>query len=103
MLLTVRRSITDQEGLGREVAISLGRDPRTCPVSALREWLSQAQITSLGHRSMEVPRRYIRHGTVWTDNAATTLGLSSSFCGRCFRPTRLGEGIEAPAGEVQRG
>jgi hypothetical protein len=28
-----------------------------------------------GHRSMEVLRGYIRHGTVFTDNAATRLGL----------------------------
>lgn len=31
--------------------------------------------TQTGHRSMEVLRRYVRHATVFTDNAATTLGL----------------------------
>jgi integrase len=28
-----------------------------------------------GHKSMDVLRTYIRHGTVFTDNAVTTLGL----------------------------
>ena len=28
-----------------------------------------------GHTSMEVLRGYIRHGTVFTDNAASRLGL----------------------------
>lgn len=28
-----------------------------------------------GHTSMEVLRRYIRHGSLFTDNAATRLGL----------------------------
>lgn len=28
-----------------------------------------------GHASMEVLRRYIRHGSLFTDNAATRLGL----------------------------
>jgi hypothetical protein len=28
-----------------------------------------------GHTSMEVLRGYIRHGSLFTDNAATTLGL----------------------------
>jgi integrase len=28
-----------------------------------------------GHRSMAVLRRYVRHGSLFTDNAATTLGL----------------------------
>lgn len=42
--VTLRRSKTDQEGAGREVAIPL--DPRAalCPVSALIDWLTEASI-----------------------------------------------------------
>lgn len=35
----------------------------------------RAIANQTGHKSMEVLRRYVRHGTIWTDNAATTLGL----------------------------
>lgn len=35
----------------------------------------RAIANQTGHKSMEVLRRYVRHGTIWTDNAAVTLGL----------------------------
>ena len=140
--VTLRRSKTDQERKGREVALPYGSDPQTCPVTALRGWLDHAAITrgpifrsvdrhgnvstarlsdravanivkraaegagldptefsghslrsgfattaaaaganerqianQTGHTSMEVLRRYIRHGSLFTDNAATRLGL----------------------------
>jgi integrase len=37
--ITIRRSKTDQEGLGRKVGIPYGGRPRTCPVRAVRDWL----------------------------------------------------------------
>src|SRR5215831_18669833 len=43
MLVTLRRSKTDQEGLGRRVAIPRGEI--ACPVAALRAWLDAAGIT----------------------------------------------------------
>lgn len=43
MVITVRRSKTDQEGAGREVAICRGG--RLCPVKALRGWLALAEIS----------------------------------------------------------
>lgn len=42
--ITVRRSKTDQTGAGRRVALPNGRGA-TCPVRALRSWLSAANIT----------------------------------------------------------
>jgi site-specific recombinase XerD len=41
-LITIRRSKTDQEGLGRKVAIPRGEI--ACPVAALKSWLSAAGI-----------------------------------------------------------
>jgi hypothetical protein len=41
-LVTLRRSKTDQEGLGRRVAIPRGEI--ACPVAALRTWLDAAGI-----------------------------------------------------------
>ena len=43
MLVTLRRSKTDQEGVGRRVAIPRGEI--ACPVAALRAWLDAAGIT----------------------------------------------------------
>ena len=36
----IRRSKTDQEGAGREVALPYGSNPSTCPVRAWRAWLA---------------------------------------------------------------
>jgi integrase len=44
MVVTLRRSKTDQEGKGATVGIPHGRGG-TCPVTALREWLQRAEIT----------------------------------------------------------
>jgi integrase len=44
LLITLRRSKTDQEGRGREVALPYGSSPETCPVRAYREWLGRAVL-----------------------------------------------------------
>ena len=43
-LIYIGRSKTDQEGAGEEVAIASGEHAATCPVEALRRWLSAAEI-----------------------------------------------------------
>lgn len=43
LVVTVRRSKSDQEGRGREVAIPYGRT--ACPVEAFDAWLSASGIT----------------------------------------------------------
>lgn len=45
MLVTLRRSKTDQEGVGRKVGIPYGRT-RACPVRAIRAWLEVGGIVS---------------------------------------------------------
>jgi integrase len=45
MVVLVRRSKTDQEGVGREIAVPLGRTS-VCPVAGLQEWLQVARIES---------------------------------------------------------
>lgn len=45
VVVTLRRSKTDQEGEGRKVGIPWGRHAETCPVQALTAWLEQAGIT----------------------------------------------------------
>lgn len=40
LVVTLRRSKTDQEGAGQTVGIPFGRSPETCPVLAVRAWLA---------------------------------------------------------------
>lgn len=44
IILHVRHSKTDQEGAGRQIAVPLGRT-QWCPVRALEDWLTSANIT----------------------------------------------------------
>jgi site-specific recombinase XerD len=44
LVVTVRRSKTDQEGQGVRVGLPYGSNPATCPVRALRAWLDAAGI-----------------------------------------------------------
>ncbi|MGD0469982.1 MAG: site-specific integrase [Terriglobales bacterium] len=44
VVITVRKSKTDQEGAGREVGLPFGSSSQTCPVLALRQWLDRAGI-----------------------------------------------------------
>lgn len=45
LLVTLRRSKTDQEGMGRKIGIPFGRT-RACPVKALRAWLDEAGVVA---------------------------------------------------------
>jgi integrase len=42
VVVTVRKSKTDQEGAGREAGLPFGSSTDTCPVPALRQWLDKA-------------------------------------------------------------
>lgn len=55
----VPRSKTDQSGAGHTKEIAYGRDPSTCPVRALKDWLALAEITD-----GPVFRSVSRHGHV---------------------------------------
>jgi site-specific recombinase XerD len=47
LVLTIRRSKTDQTGMGREVPVDRNpTDPERCPVVALRRWLAVSGLTS---------------------------------------------------------
>jgi integrase len=67
VIVTLRRSKTDQEGQGQKVGIPFGQGEETCPVRALREWLAAAQISE-----GPVFRAVDRHGNV----------SSRGMCGR---------------------
>lgn len=44
LVVTLRRSKTDQEGAGEQLGVPYGSDPATCPVRALRRWLAVSSI-----------------------------------------------------------
>ena len=45
VVVSVRKSKTDQEGAGRDVGLPFGSSPDTYPVRALRQWLDRAGIS----------------------------------------------------------
>jgi integrase len=59
LIVTIRRSKTDQEAEGRQIGIPYGSDPATCPVRAYRRWLEAS-----GLDSGPVFRSVNRHGTL---------------------------------------
>jgi len=46
--VTLRRSKTDQKGEGRTIVIMPGSTEETCPITAVRAWLKQAEIENEG-------------------------------------------------------
>jgi integrase len=61
LVVTLRRSKTDQEGQGRTVGIPYGSNLTTCPVRALRAWLDAASITE-----RPIFRPITRHSAIQT-------------------------------------
>jgi site-specific recombinase XerD len=93
LLVTIRRSKTDQEGIGRKVAIPRGEI--ACPVAALRAWVEAAGITEgaifrrvFNKRAQRVADRRLAARNVATivKAAATKLGLeAAAFAGHSLR------------------
>jgi site-specific recombinase XerD len=93
MLITIRRSKTDQEGLGRRVAIPRGEI--ACPVAALRAWLDAAGITEgaifrriFNKRTQRVTERRLaaRNVAAIVKHSAARLGFDpSTFGGHSLR------------------
>lgn len=142
LIVTLRKSKTDQECTGRKVGISYGSNPDTCPVRSLQLWLEESDITTgplfrsvnrhgnvqdsrlsdkavslivkrcaesagldannysghslraglatsaamagvsersimkqTGHKSTAMVRKYIRQGSLFQDNASSSIGL----------------------------
>jgi len=44
LAVTITHSKTDQDGHGRKVGVPCGSTPETCPVAALRAWMTQSGI-----------------------------------------------------------
>src|SRR6266849_3701087 len=59
LTVTLRRSKTDQEGVGRKIGVPYGSNPETCPVRTLQAWLEETGVTS-----GSVFRALNRHGQI---------------------------------------
>jgi integrase len=72
--LIVKRSA---EGAGLDPSLYSGHSLRAgfATTAAANGASERAIANQTGHKSMEVLRRYVRHGSLFTDNAATMLGL----------------------------
>jgi integrase len=46
LTITLRRSKTDQDGVGRKIGIPYGSNPDTCPVRTVQAWIEHAAITT---------------------------------------------------------
>jgi site-specific recombinase XerD len=93
MLVTLRRSKTDQEGVGRRVAIPRGE--LACPVAAVRAWLAAAGIIEgaifrriLNKRAQRVTNRRLapRNVAAIVKQGAVRLGFDpATFGGHSLR------------------
>ena len=45
LVVSIRRSKTDQEGAGRKIGIPFGSNLDTCPIRSLQDWLDRSHIT----------------------------------------------------------
>ena len=59
LVVTIRKSKTDQEGEGRKIGIPYGANPETCPIRSLQSWLEQSGI-----REGAILRPVNRHGQI---------------------------------------
>jgi integrase len=89
----LRRSKTDQEGVGRKVGVPFGSDRATCPVRALQAWLDAAAIEDgpvfvglTRHGKTTGNRLDGRDVARAVKRAALTVGLDASkFAGHSLR------------------
>jgi integrase len=93
LIVTLRRSKTDQEGQGRKVGIPYVSRPDMCPVRALQAWLEAAGITEGAlfrsinrHGQMQPGRLSDQAVAIVVKRAAEGAGLDpAQFAGHSLR------------------
>lgn len=92
LVVHLRRSKTDPEGLGRKVGIPYGSTPATCPVRALQAWLDSLKV-----EKGPVFRTIDRHGHVFetrltpqsvalvVKRLTAKIGLAGDYAGHSLR------------------
>lgn len=93
LVVTLRRSKTDQEGQGRKVGIPFSPRPHLCPVRALQAWLEASGITVGAlfrpisrHGKVQPGRLTAQSVALVVKRAAEAAGLNSAqFAGHSLR------------------
>lgn len=85
--ITLAKSKTDQDGVGRVLNVPFGTEAEICPIIALRTWLSAARISGHG----PVFRGVNRWGTV------SPHGLNTDSISRIIRRAAARAGLPNPA------
>jgi integrase len=109
IVITVRRSKTDQQAHGRQIGVPRGGNPETCPVRTTREWLARAAISSGPvfrpidrHHSVAVSRLSDRSVATIVKRAAEAAGLDPArFAGHSLRSGFATAAAQAGATEMQ--
>ena len=85
IILTIRRSKTDQDGVGRRIGVPFGRTIH-CPVRALQNWLSAARIEDIFFPACRSTRAGLGRSTLRRNRV---LDCSRSDGGRRVLPYRV--------------
>jgi len=108
--VTLRRSKTDQEGRGRTIVILPGQNPNTCPVAAVRVWLTAADLEHEGdnpvfrpinrHSGIEYKRLSDRAVDLIVKGACRTAGLKEIYSAHSLRAGHVTEALARGAGRA---
>ena len=93
LVVTLRRSKTDQEGEGRKVGVPYGSNPETCPVRSMKAWLEASRIDCgpvfrpvNRHRQVKPQRLTAQSVALVVKRYAETLGKdASTYAGHSLR------------------
>ncbi len=92
IVITLRRSKTDQMGEGRDIGIPYGSNPLTCPVRAAKDWLRESGIEEGPlfrpiNRHGKISLRAITHHSIakMIKNNAFLEGREENFSGHSLR------------------
>ena len=92
VIVTVRKSKTDQHRTGRVVSVPRSKTKKTCPVRALEDWLTVGEVESgavfrtISRTGKILPKRVSR-GTVWevVKDLAKRAGLDGDYGAHSLR------------------
>jgi len=106
----LRKSKTDQVGKGRTIVILPGRNPKTCPVAAVRAWLGAAEIEEEGenpafrpvnrHSGVEFRRLSDRAVDLIVKGACRAAQLENSYSAHSLRAGHVTESLARGAGRA---
>jgi integrase len=107
LIVSIRRSKTDQEGQGRRLGIPEGTDPATCPIRAIESWLAATKIESgalfrvMNRHGQVLPKRLSGEGVAFVvKRYAKKLGYDPAlFSGHSLRAGLATSAAAAGKGE----